>query len=816
MPGFFHVYVIATLVSLRVGLQTNLRWHSVSANESTPKLGDAGGILEEDVALKVPWPRIKAYFVNLDTSVERAVCMQAQLAKVERDLESLGGSFEYERVRAVTFSDCTTPEECIVERPQCFPTNTSGFVQVHGARGVDGSSDISPLQEAHLLHGVFGNWCSHLQALTNMLAEKDDFDYFMLLEDDVIMKNFYFVRDVMGLLGRFPNHWSLITVDTFNNPGESLPKEDSMEIEDLPLHSMSRTFGTYWGAHMWLLNSRPLERFVTFYQESPAVPVDWITKVRHPLHLGMWAFQPRSVFQHDRAPIKKLPECEDTVISKSTIADLDMPSMYSLLQTHNGTVIARTTVEGMLAEAEAMLKTSMDEVQTKTSLPSDDFIADTAANQAPAFLREMASVASNLSNVSKYRNLHIFGMYRSGAGFASQLFKATLSAAIAKAECGDSAQGDNASCLNDWTLSLHRTHPDRVNEQTFGGKQNNIAVVVVRHPFAAVRSAFLRAPTFGLDCGSSIGSGNLTNPCVVQDESATGTNVNVCEHGLSDNQPVCWNSVPHAWNDFADAFTSLEQKFSKVVEIRYEDLVEYPEHFVKDIADSIGVSPQKDCVMDVAIPGVSAGSYFLHTYKETVRSCQNECWEQSECLSIVYQGSSGSCWLLPRAYHEQSWLGTEFLEADGTATVVSNKVCDESRDHIELQYSINSSARERLATQDYGAEYNYDEMTDLCSVLNKTRMFLYGYHGCQDVWPGFEELIFHGHDWDDKHLRNVLRGIPNWKLMEGRISPRVQKYNLAGRIKKMRWRATHQDAQESTGNVSDDSARDDASDNVYW
>lgn len=736
------------------GCNSKLRGSHLLANETALELDPFGISLTEDTALKRPWPRIKAYFVNLESSVERAKCMYAQLAKIEREVMSIGGSFQYDRLPAVTFSKCTTPEECVEERPECFPTKQTGYVQVHGARGAIGAD------AQHLLHGVFGNWCSHLIALNNMLAQKADYDFFMLLEDDVIMRNVYFTKHIMRLLGTFPNHWSLISVDTFNNPGQNLPESDAMDVDGFPLYSLSRTQGTYWGAHMWLLNSRPLERFVSFYQNSPAVPVDWITKVNRPLHMGIWAFQPRQAFQHDRAPIKKMPECEDRVISMSTIADLHLSSS--------------TMTAALSKEFESAILDQARVPELIKRQVSDDLHA------AP-------------HGQHKYRNLHIFGMYHSGAQFVANLFNSTVSAAIAKAECGDPNAAGDESCLKGWKPTLHRIHPQRVTAETFKGEEDGVAVLVVRHPFAAVRSA-QRGPEEGLDCGSSNGTDALSHPCFLQESLATVPGQeDMCRAGrLKGGDDPCWESLPSAWNAFSGGFTHLQKIFSKVVEIRFEDLVEFPEQFTTELADAIGVNKRtEECTMDVPTPGVTAGTYFHKSSQKTVRECQNTCTSEPSCESIVFRAETGSCWLLPRPHHDQPWVHMSALSEAGVSTVVSTKVCETIEMSVEMNFKIDKSARETLVLQDYAAHYNGDEMADLCNQINKTRMRLYGYHGCQDVWPGFDELIFHGEDWEDKYSKNLLKGLPNWELMEGRVPARVNRLNLEERVKKMRWHLNH-------------------------
>lgn len=794
-----------------------------------------GPTLEKADTVRRPWPRVKAYFINLDASAQRAHCMGAQLARMEKEIMKFGGSFEYERLAAVSFTSCTNAEECMEERPECFPTKAHGFVRVHGNRG-RAHQEMTPdaANETHLLHGVFGNWCSHLIALRRMQQESSRFDYFMVMEDDVIMANFELSQSVVKLLGTFPNHWALIAVDTFNNPGERIPEQDSINVDGFPLHAISRTYGTYWGAHLWLLNARPLDRFVEFYETSPAVPVDWITKVRHPLHLGIWSYQPHQALQHGRALIPKIALCEDPSIGKSTIADLHRQSdvhlaldiQHRTLQRIRGSGIPPPTGYSLVTAISGRVLPPVLEVPPAAidaAVPGLTLVHHDQPNDAPskfptpaqrgidiefeveATKKWLVSAVEKSGLVdefsegkpARYRDLHIFGMYHSGARFAARMFNQILPPAMAEVECGSRLLVNNDTCIKGWRQVLHPMHPNTAADENFKGDQDAVAIVVVRHPFSLLRS-IQRRPITNLNCGRA----SMQHPCELQDTPQRVLDYerseDICRHADANN-PVCWESLPKAWDAFAAGFDVLRSKYHRVLEVRYEDLVEYPRSVLDRVAKSIGIKEPEDCSMDVPVPGFTVGTFFQNSQQDSIRDCQKMCEGNLACKSIIFTGTTGECFLLPRTHIKQH-ENTVVLNAETSSmfqTVVSSKVCQAGRSRLVMDYAVDSAKRDQLRIHDYASRYDNQEMNEICDQINKTRLFTYGYHGCQDVWPGFDELIFHGSDWQGQHDRNLLKQVPNWNNFEGLSPMRVDPTDLADRLKRQQWRIAHHRVQVS-------------------
>lgn len=267
-----------------------------------------------------PW-RIKVYYINMDASVERAACLNSQLNDLEDKGWKYGLNIVSERFPAVSFSDtCKDAASCIADQPSCFPTRTA-----FASHGKDLSSDEENMR---MIHGVFGDACSHLRVLEKMKDELDDFDYFVVLEDDVgidegILENF------AKLFGHFPDHWSMITIDSFPWPQRPTPDCDVIPEETsmgLPLSGISATRSTYWGSQAWLFNADKVPLFFNFYADLPLMNADWYTKVPRPLHLGMWGFTPGQMqqmrFVDTGLQARLTSVCSGDGVIKSDIAEM--------------------------------------------------------------------------------------------------------------------------------------------------------------------------------------------------------------------------------------------------------------------------------------------------------------------------------------------------------------------------------------------------------------------------------------------------------------------------------------------------------------
>lgn len=261
--------------------------------------------------------RIKVYYMNLESRVGRAECMQQQLDALTTHASHFGFDLSISRFPAVAFSErCVDFPTCFEEVPSCFP---SGY----GWAGPGKNEPNTTEAIRHAMRGKFGCRCSHLKALQQGLSELSDFDYLLLLEDDVFLAP-SFLEDLDKLFANFHDHWSMVAIDTFDTRSKEFPEHDDISPEmtrGLPIRSMSASQSLYWGSHAWLFNRDHLPLFLDWYQASPATNTDWINKLPRPLDVGFWAYNPGSVQQsqfvrdEDRANVKTCAQAPASDIS---------------------------------------------------------------------------------------------------------------------------------------------------------------------------------------------------------------------------------------------------------------------------------------------------------------------------------------------------------------------------------------------------------------------------------------------------------------------------------------------------------------------
>lgn len=316
------------------------------------------------------WPRVKVYYVNVDSSVIRSECIRSQLEPISLEATSKGAVLHFERYSAVTFTSCKDPASCLVERPECFPTGKVGYIH-HGRDG-------KPEEKARMIRGVLGNWCSHLIMLRKLLQETSNYDYFLVIEDDVIFRA-GFIDSLLALLKEFPHNWHLVTMDTFSN--RHFPEHDTWTgnaSRGLPLYALSETKNTYWGAHAWLMSSFTLKGFARWFERTPGIPLDWLTKVPHPPHVGLWAYQPSTLMQRQHVSeeeVNHLPSACRTVNGSDIIGsgehDHVVPPVNFLTKTHPSK-LARSGV--VVREADAkddVPKAALLQVPQKSVWPQE-------------------------------------------------------------------------------------------------------------------------------------------------------------------------------------------------------------------------------------------------------------------------------------------------------------------------------------------------------------------------------------------------------------------------------------------------------------
>lgn len=237
-------------------------------------------------------PRIKIYYINLGSSSHRRDCMKSQLEPLEQQGPKFGLKVDVQRFPAFNMGKCSDVTTCMAKYPSCFP---SGFGFASHGRMM-----TNPELRTQMVRGVFGDACSHLKVLQQIMeTELDTYDYFLVLEDDVKVSN-GLLGSLRDLLSRFPRFWTLIAIDTFASPPRPTPQGDYISenfTHGLPLTSISPSKATYWGSHAWLFNSDNVPLFLRFYEKQPTMNADWYTKIPSPLHMGMWAYNPGALAQ---------------------------------------------------------------------------------------------------------------------------------------------------------------------------------------------------------------------------------------------------------------------------------------------------------------------------------------------------------------------------------------------------------------------------------------------------------------------------------------------------------------------------------------
>lgn len=503
--------------------------------------------------------RIKVYFVNVESSVARRACAQRQLSALVDAAADIGVNLSFARYPAVTFKSCTDADSCIKEKPYCFP---HGVGYIHHGLNPDAVIDYGKMYR-----GVLANWCSHRLLFEEMLQETHQQDYFLVLEDDILLSSMFMPR-LKQFLTRYPDHWSLVAMDTFSFAKggmlqDRFPAQDSFNSETsygMKLFSISATKNSYWGAHAWLLNGRTMHRFVAFFNSVPATPLDWVTKATHPSHLGIWAFQPGAILQRQQATPHMLDRLTSTCRS----------------------------VDGSDIEGTSEKEPALQLLESPALIPG-----------APEALEETKPLAGHLSPApSQPSEVVILSLMEGGATIVEELIYRNLEAPNNMTMC---KRGPVKGCNGVWP----HTHPKRLEGQDVkalrGGQDftEAVAIIVVRHPFSQIRAMQKRISKKGMKCGQKNGSADMGRPCSFEGLANTPAMLAdaPCEMGTQQEGKPCWESLLEAWNSYADGYRQLldGSLFKEVVAVRYEDLLESPEFVLDRIAKAVG-APLPDSV----------------------------------------------------------------------------------------------------------------------------------------------------------------------------------------------------------------------------
>lgn len=577
--------------------------------------------------------RMKVYYVNLATSVDRKACTASQLKRLSAAAAVKGITIEYERFPAVQFSECTDPASCIQERPRCFPLNKTGYVH-HGLKEV-----LEGEERTHMVRGVLGNWCSHLWAIEAMTRETDAYDFFLIVEDDVILLP-RFLDSLIDLIGTRPHHWDLIAMDTFKGSGPdkgSLPSRDRFDSSSsLPLYTLTQSMNSYWGAHAWLLSSNTVTQFYGFMRNIPAVPLDWVPKASRPLHRGFWAYQPGTILQRESA------------------TDDAVKGVGNQCSSEEGSDIEDGRVLPRLSRAPH---------------------APVARHQAPP---------------AAPREIVVLGFYESGTDVVVDLLEKNLDYPNWGKACKDDSK---QLCGRHWKHVYPRHLPtvEKLRmEAGFEGFSEAVAVVVVRHPFSQLRS--MRRRQEEVVCNGAEWGHCVYNAPTWHKFPGDREDVSPCtEEG--EKVGACWANVVEAWNSYMKAYASLSKSgiFHATIILRYEDLVEAP-------------------------------------------------W---------------------RAVLRVSWVASVPRISPDPASPQQARFQDDPVGFDTEGRLSHSQALEKLSSLDYGENITCEEWQGMCDRLDPELLNAHGYYGCDNVWPGFDELIFHGDTYARVHdVLHLFRDAP--------------------------------------------------------
>lgn len=498
--------------------------------------------------------KIKVFFLNIVGHEGRRLCMKAQLDSTQIRAAHVNINLTYSRFPAVTFSTCTTPDECVIERPDCFPTGGAGYVPFPRGGTVDDK------QRGHIMRSRLGSWCSRIKLFSQAKEESSEFDYFLLLEDSVLLGPDLVPR-IRDLVDNLPDYWDVVALDNYNRSGRPMPESDSFPLGNtgLRLFSISPLRNQYQGAHAWLVSAKRVDRMERIFQSLPATAVDWVGKVPRPLHRGMWSYP------IGQAVPMALVSSKDLVHAPVACSKLDHEEWN-----------------------DSKIVVAPDERLKIRKLLSP---------------RPGVGVDGGLHP----RELIIFGMHASGAKFLHELVEKRLSRPAGVDLCRGPVAG--MYCGRVWS----HTHPNRVEElselRTCNGSlcpglselSEAVAVAIVRHPFSLVRSLQSRN---NMRCGNGtvvVPTGIQTTGCWYEEpaenflQASEGGMTRLVRAPCGQKDPHagrpevghCWSSYGEAWNGFVAGYKRMEPFFHKLLIVRFEDVIDSPDDVLRDIAEAV-------------------------------------------------------------------------------------------------------------------------------------------------------------------------------------------------------------------------------------
>lgn len=241
---------------------------------------------------------LKAFYVNLDKSPERAECISHQLSD--------------NRIRSDRFAAATLPacpdwdfkcfkDAVFASNRDCFKGGAE-FLSLlsHASKGNASTWEVAS--------GILANWCSH-KRLFQQLADNSSLSYgvknfgwavgknmksmlqlgnkksqeekpkesemvYIIMEDDAILKP-GFGDAIEDFVQNFHGDWDLVQVDTFGSV-QGFDKID--EYKQKPVYRPSPV-AEYFGLHCILVKESSVAKMNFAMEHMPAVPVDWFPKL---------------------------------------------------------------------------------------------------------------------------------------------------------------------------------------------------------------------------------------------------------------------------------------------------------------------------------------------------------------------------------------------------------------------------------------------------------------------------------------------------------------------------------------------------------
>lgn len=429
-----------------------------------------------------PSHRIRLFYLNADSKPNRRECMKQQLQSVKDQMRAAGATLSFSRFPKVSFASCYDVQSCMQERPECFPEQAVVTLE----------------RDASVLREVLGEWCTRLQLLDSARSNTSDWDYFLLLDDDLLIGE-GFASTVIQFLQKRPSLWNLVAIDTAaaSPHSEHALVADDAFADDLPLFSISATRNAYPGGHAWLVNTQYMQRFVNAYKEAPAMRVEDFVKAPRDLHVAMWAFEPR-------------------LLRKT--AHISHSEKYAFHP-------ACAAADPLPQQTDSYISDVVDDERTDDPLVS------------------LAQSVVSVQEQARDQELVVLGMPGTSSRFVVSLIQEILEEQIGRRLCADEEGTGHCGGVS------RETHISRIKEvdellMTSHGRRLNAttAVVVVRHPFGLAQYMHSSTTSTSVKCSTAKNISAVVSSCSLAEHSEAATSFPLRAPCQSPDSPTgqCW------------------------------------------------------------------------------------------------------------------------------------------------------------------------------------------------------------------------------------------------------------------------------------